>query len=208
MSDALDYLLKARPEAMGHYFRFVSTAGKHLDPKTRALISVITQVQAPTEAGLRQYLRRALSVGCRPGEILDAMLMAFPALGLTRVVWAVDVILKMNLPEFDVEKIAKQPDWHNLGAAADFEIEETVRVQMGVRPVFVHRTAHEYRVYDARCPHRGTEIPADAISGRELICPEHGWIFDARGGRCISGGKVGLTRLPCKVEDGVLFAQQ
>ena len=46
MSDALNYLLKARPDALGHYFAFLKDAGKHLDPKTRNLISVITKVHA------------------------------------------------------------------------------------------------------------------------------------------------------------------
>ena len=36
-------------------------------------------------------------------EVIDALLMAFPALGLTKIVWAVDVILAMKLPEFDPE---------------------------------------------------------------------------------------------------------
>ena len=49
MSDALTYLVKARPEAMGAYFKFLKGAGTHLDPKTRNLISVITKVRAQTE---------------------------------------------------------------------------------------------------------------------------------------------------------------
>jgi len=51
MSDALTYLVKARPEAMGAYFKFLKGAGTHLDPKTRNLISVITKVRAQTENG-------------------------------------------------------------------------------------------------------------------------------------------------------------
>jgi len=51
MSDALTYLVKARPEAMGAYFKFLKGAGAHLDPKTRNLISVITKVHAQTENG-------------------------------------------------------------------------------------------------------------------------------------------------------------
>ena len=53
MSDALTYLVQARPDAMGHYFRFLKETGKHLDPKTRNLISVITKVHAQTERGFR-----------------------------------------------------------------------------------------------------------------------------------------------------------
>lgn len=93
MSKALDYLVKARPDAMGHYFRFLKAAGSALDPKTRSLISVITKVHPQTETGLKQYVKRALKDGATGAEILDALLMAFPALGLTKIVWAVDVLL-------------------------------------------------------------------------------------------------------------------
>jgi len=56
MSDALDYLLKVRSDAIPHYFKFLKETGKHLDPKTRALISVIAKVYAQTETGLRQHV--------------------------------------------------------------------------------------------------------------------------------------------------------
>ena len=105
MSDALTYLVKARPDAVGHYFAFLKNCGKHLDPKTRNLISVITKVDAQTERGFRQYLGRALREGCTPAEVLDALLMAFPTLGLAKIVWAVDIILAMDLPEFRPEAI-------------------------------------------------------------------------------------------------------
>jgi len=207
MSDALDYLLKARPDAMGHYFRFVREAGRSLDPKTRALISVITKVHAQTEAGFRQYLRRALKEGARPAEILDAMLMAFPALGLTRIVWAIDVLRRMDLPEFKLEALTGERTWRTLGAVADFRLDETVSVQREGRTVFVHRSADACAVYDARCPHRGTEIPASALSGVGITCPGHGWQFDPADGRCILGGDSPLTRLPSRIETGELWAQ-
>ena len=72
MSRALDYLLQARPEAMGAYFKFVKDNGSRLDPKTRALISVITKVAVETELGLVQYTRKALAIGVSADEVLDA----------------------------------------------------------------------------------------------------------------------------------------
>lgn len=56
MSDALNCPLQACPEAMGHYFKFLEDAGKHIDPKTRNLTSVITKVCAQTERGSPRYL--------------------------------------------------------------------------------------------------------------------------------------------------------
>jgi alkylhydroperoxidase/carboxymuconolactone decarboxylase family protein YurZ len=105
MSDALNYLVAARGDALGHYFKFLKDSGKHLDPKTRDLISVITKVHSQTEGGLKQYLTRALRDGVKPIEIIDALVMAFPALGLAKIVWAAEIILEMDLPEFRPENL-------------------------------------------------------------------------------------------------------
>ena len=110
MSDALAYLVKARPDAVGHSFAFLKACGTHLDPKTRNLISVITKVDSQTERGFKQYLGRALREGCTPMEVLDALLMAFPTLGLAKIVWAVDIILAMDLPEFQPGALGAKGD--------------------------------------------------------------------------------------------------
>jgi nitrite reductase/ring-hydroxylating ferredoxin subunit/alkylhydroperoxidase/carboxymuconolactone decarboxylase family protein YurZ len=199
MSEALDYLLKARPEAMGHYFRFMAEAGRCLDPKTRSLISVITKVHAQTEAGFKQYLRRAIRDGAKPVEILDALLMAFPALGLTRILWAVDMLQKMDLPEFRLEALTAAQDWHRIGPVEEFQIGATVRVVIDGQPIFVHRGEAEFQVYDAYCPHRNAEIPAGTIMGPRIVCPRHGWEFDGKTGFCVEGGDGRLTVLPSRV---------
>ena len=100
MSDALNYLVKARPDAVGHYFAFLKACGTRLDPKTRNLITVITKVHAQTERGFRQYLGRALREGCTPAEVLDALLMAFPSSAWPGSCGRSDLILAMDLPHF------------------------------------------------------------------------------------------------------------
>jgi nitrite reductase/ring-hydroxylating ferredoxin subunit/alkylhydroperoxidase/carboxymuconolactone decarboxylase family protein YurZ len=141
MSDALTYLVKARPDAVGHYFAFLKNCGKHLDPKTRNLISLITKVHAQTERGFRQYLGRALREGCTPMEVLDALLMAFPALGLAKIVWAVDIILAMDLPEFQPDALhaAGVGEWHDVMAVADLAPGQSRRVECDGRGLFVYR---------------------------------------------------------------------
>ena len=207
MSDALAYLLEARPEAMGHYFSFLKDAGKHLDPKTRDLISVITKVHAQTERGLRQYVRRALRDGCTPAEVLDALLMAFPALGLSKIVWAVDIILAMDIPEFKPEAMAHAGEWHELMPAAQLKVGEVQRVDCDGRSLFACRDAKGIRVYDSRCPHQGTDIPRLALDGYTLTCPKHQWAFDVRSGECIKEGSRPLRRWDSKVLKGRLLAR-
>lgn len=204
MSDALTYLVKARPEAMSHYLAFLKDCGKRLDPKTRNLISVITKVHAQTERGLRQYLKRALREGCSAEEVVDALLMAFPALGLARIVWAVDVILAMGLPEFEALAAAKpqpqpQGQWHDLVATHELKAGQTRRVQANGRAVFVHRSREAWHVYDSRCPHQDSEIPQLGLAGDTLTCAKHGRQFDIRSGACKSGGHEPLRRWECRV---------
>ena len=207
MSDALAYLLKARPDALGHYFKFLKDSGKHLDPKTRNLISVITKVHAQTDRGFRQYLGRALREGCTPVEVLDALLMAFPALGLAKIIWAVDIILDMNIPEFHPEAWVAEKEWHDVMAAADLRAGQVTRVECDGRGLFVYRDARGLRVYDSRCPHQTTDIPHLALDGTTLTCPKHHWVFDVRSGDCIEKGDSPLRRWESKVVKGRLMAR-
>ncbi len=216
MSQALDYLVKARPEAMGHYFAFLKLSGQALDPKTRALISLITKVHAQTERGLRQYLKRALRDGCTPAEVLDALLMAFPALGLTKILWAMDLILAMDLPGFQLAPAPTSapapvapaaPAWHDLMATRALRVGATRRVDGGGRGLFVHRDADGFKVYDSRCPHQATDMQQTAVDGCTLSCPRHGWRFDLRSGACTAIGDRPLQPLPSRVEGGRLFVQ-
>jgi nitrite reductase/ring-hydroxylating ferredoxin subunit/alkylhydroperoxidase/carboxymuconolactone decarboxylase family protein YurZ len=207
MSDALSYLAKARPDALGPYFQFLRQCGRHLDPKTRNLISLITKVHAQTERGLRQYLKRALDQGCTPMEVIDALLMAFPALGLAKIVWATDVILAMNLPGFSLEALRGESAWHDLVALDELAVGETRRIDCDGRSVFVHRAADGPRVYDSRCPHQSTDIPHLALDGPTLTCPKHGWAFDIRSGQCTAKGTTPLTAWPTRVEDGRVHAR-
>jgi nitrite reductase/ring-hydroxylating ferredoxin subunit/alkylhydroperoxidase/carboxymuconolactone decarboxylase family protein YurZ len=207
MSDALAYLLKARPEAMGHYFSFLKDAGKHLDPKTRNLISVITKVHAQTERGFRQYLGRALREGCTPMEVLDALLMAFPALGLAKIVWAVDIILAMGIPEFEPAAMAEPvKQWHDVMAAAELANGDVRRVECDGRGLFVYRDGDGIRVYDSRCPHQSTDIPQLALNGTTLTCPKHEWAFDVHSGKCIRKGNSPLRRWESRTVEGRLMA--
>ncbi|NOX68845.1 MAG: Rieske 2Fe-2S domain-containing protein [Gammaproteobacteria bacterium] len=201
MSDALNYLIKARPEAMKSYFAFVKEAGKHLDPKTRSLISIITKVDSQTERGLRQYLPRALRDGATPNEVLDAILMAFPTLGLAKTIWAMDILLDMDIPEFRTELLGIEAGWHDLIDVADVKDGDITYVEdCDGRSVFVYRSGDEYRVYDSRCPHQVTNIPRLALDGMCLTCPKHQWVFDVSTGECVAKGNRPLNRFESRIE--------
>jgi len=206
MSEPLDYLMKARPEAMRAYFRFLREAGEHLDPKTRALISFITKVATQTEEGFRQYLLRAMHAGVSANEILDALLLAFPALGLTKIVWAIDLLMQMDIPEFRLEALQETARWHELGDVHAISQKAVARIACDGRELFIHRADQTCRVFDSRCPHQATNIPELALEGGRLICPRHGWVFDISTGACIEKGDRPLREFESRTEDGKLFA--
>ncbi len=206
MSDALNYLIKARPEAMTSYFTFLKKAGDHLDTRSRDLISVITKVAVQTEGGFKQYLTRALRNGATPNEIIDALLMAFPVLGLAKIVWATDILLEMDIPEFRPENLDASAEWHDLAAEADVPVGEVSYFETDGRHAFVYRDADDIRVYDSRCPHQVTDIPHLALEGKRLTCPKHNWAFDIESGACVEVGSRPLRRFDHKVEDGRLLA--
>jgi nitrite reductase/ring-hydroxylating ferredoxin subunit/alkylhydroperoxidase/carboxymuconolactone decarboxylase family protein YurZ len=221
MSDALNYLLAARPEAMTHYFAFLKDAGKHLDPKTRNLISVITKVDAQTEPGFKQYLKRALRDGCSPVEVIDALLMAFPTLGLTKIIWATNIILSMDLPGFDPETMKKQlagePEtlasdeseatWHDVMTTAALADGQTTRVDSHGRGLFISREGDTFAVFDSHCSHQRTDIPLAALDDCTLTCPKHQWTFDVKTGACHKSGGTPLQQYPAKVEGGRVMVQ-
>lgn len=204
MSEALNYLMKVRKEAIEPYFKFLKEGGKHLDNKTRLLLSVITKVDAQTEAGLKQYLVRALKEGNSADEILDALLVCLPTLGLSKIIWAVDIIIKMDIPEFNPDLIGKEKQWHKLIAIN--EVKEGVsRFDYDGRACFVNKSGDNYQVFDSRCPHQVTNIPLLALEGTTLTCPKHQWKFNVENGECIENGSRALNKIEYKIKDKSIY---
>ncbi len=201
MSDALNYLMAARPDAIKPYFKFLKEAGKSLDTRTRDLISVITKVDAQTEGGFRQYMTRALRNGASANEVLDALLMAFPTLGLAKIVWAVDIILDMDIPEFHPQNLFAEPAWHDVASMDDLPSGEISCVDHEDRSLFIYRDGETLRVYDSRCPHQVTNIPHLALEGTRLTCPKHQWAFEVTSGECVAVGNRPLNKFEHQVEN-------
>ncbi len=204
MSEALDYLLKVRKEAIGPYFTFLKKAGEHLDNKTRSLLSVVTKVDAQTEKGFKQYLVRAMREGNSADEILDALLVCLPSLGFSKIVWAIDIILEMDIPEFNTDSIGATPDWHFITKLSDLS-EGVTRFDYASRACFVNKQGDSIKVFDSRCPHQVTNIPMLSLQDKILTCPKHEWQFSLDSGECIAKGNRPLNTVKHKVEDDKLY---
>ena len=208
MSDALDYLLKVRPDAMRSYFDFIKKSTGHLDPKTRAIISVITKVDNQTETGFKQYMKRALQAGVSANEIIDALFMAFPTLGLSKIVWAIDIIISMNIPEFDLENLAGDNEWQDIISINDIKENEITVVKMNECIFFIFKENENILVFDNCCPHQSTLIPDTGLDGTVVTCPKHGWKFDLKSGECIERGNKGMKKYDTKIDNDRLYIRR
>lgn len=205
MSDALDYLAQVRPEAAEHYLKFLKASGRRLDDKTRFLISVVTKVISGSEVGFRQYMPQALAAGATADEVVDAILCAFPAAGLTKVLNAVNWLLDMNLPEFAPENLGQQQSWHEVARMEEVPEARPVNVEAEGRSLFAFRQGQEVRVYDAHCPHQLNDISKLDIEDNKVVCLNHGWAFDVGTGKCLKGRRD-LKSYDAKVDGDLILA--
>lgn len=206
MSKALRYLMELKPEAMEHYFSFIRKSGSQLDEKTRAVISIITKVDNQTDRGVRQYVKRGLALGLTPAEIIDALFVAFPTLGLSKIVWAVDILLDMDIPGFEVENIRGEPAWHRLAPLDEIAEGLSFLEDCDGRDLMLFRAGDTLSVYDRACPHQSTRFPQADRGQKEIRCPAHGWLFKLSTGECIERGDRPLKRFSTRIEDDVLYA--
>lgn len=198
----LQWLARERPEAMDHLLSFFRESGRHLDPKTRFLISIVTKVVRLSERGLRQYIPRAMREGATRDEILDAILCAYPAAGLTNVIDAVQVLRSLDP---DVVEAATAPGGDEAAWTVVGRVDE---VQPGTATV-VEANGHSVALYNVdgtlhattnACLHQGGELGCGALEGSIITCHRHGWQFDVTTGACLTRPGEHVQSLPLRVE--------
>jgi CMP-N-acetylneuraminate monooxygenase len=77
-------------------------------------------------------------------------------------------------------------------------------VEVDGRPYFLVSFDGAYRLLSTVCPHKGGRV---GDRGDVFECPQHGWQFDRRTGRCLNSPLNELTAYPAEVRDGVVVAQ-
>ncbi|MDA0336395.1 MAG: Rieske 2Fe-2S domain-containing protein [bacterium] len=204
----LQWLSRQRPEAMQHLLAFFRESGRHLDPKTRFLISIVTKVVNLSERGLRQYIPRALREGATPDEILDAILCAYPAAGLTNVIDAVQVLRALDLeaaPDGELPHTGPagnpSPQWQVMGRVRDLAPGTAMVVAAAERSVAVYNVDGTFHATDNTCLHQGAELGCGILRGATITCPLHGWQFDVTTGACLTHADRQVQSLPVRIKD-------
>lgn len=55
---------------------------------------------------------------------------------------------------------------------------------------FVNRGGYTFQRW---CPHAGEDLSCASVADGKIVCPRHEWTWDARTGKCISGGDIPLV---------------
>ncbi|MEN9259915.1 MAG: aromatic ring-hydroxylating dioxygenase subunit alpha [Thermostichus sp. HHBFW_bins_43] len=76
-------------------------------------------------------------------------------------------------------------DWHAVVRLQDLETHpQPFSVRLLEEDLVIWKAQGEWRCWQDRCVHRGTALSLGTVKDSTLICPYHGWVFDAEG-RCI-----------------------
>jgi nitrite reductase/ring-hydroxylating ferredoxin subunit/alkylhydroperoxidase/carboxymuconolactone decarboxylase family protein YurZ len=192
-----EFLTKVRPEAMNHLLAFFKESGKHLEPKTRMLISVVTKTINFSPRGLKQYIKRAMEAGASKDEVLDAILCSYPCAGLTKVCDAATVFLDMGLgdaPAAAPAAAAPAPgNWMALDGAGKIAEGDMRRFSLDGLPVCVSRHGGKLYAISDVCPHRGGSLSDGECEAGVITCGLHGWNFHAKDGSSAGIGQGGAT---------------
>ncbi len=70
-------------------------------------------------------------------------------------------------------------------AAASVVAGRLTPVTIGRRQLLVTRLEGRPVAFDRLCPHAAADLKAGDLGRHRLTCPQHGWKFDLRSGRCL-----------------------
>ena len=206
----LQWLSRERPEAMQHLLAFFRESGRHLDPKTRFLISIVTKVVRLSPRGLRQYIPRAMREGASRDEILDAILCAYPAAGLTNVLDAVQVLRDLDLDapaSTAAPGDARDAAWITVARVEDVPPGAAAAVEARGQRVAIYNVNGTFHATANACLHQGGELGCSLLDGHIVTCHRHGWSFDVTNGACLTRPGEQVRSFPVQLQGDAVQVQ-
>jgi nitrite reductase (NADH) small subunit len=91
-------------------------------------------------------------------------------------------------------KIASQSDLPPVNEAKEFPC--------GNKTICIANVDGVYSAMDNVCLHRGGPLGQGMIERGKVICPWHGWAWDAKTGQAVQDSNLKVVVYPMKVENG------
>jgi nitrite reductase (NADH) small subunit len=81
-------------------------------------------------------------------------------------------------------------------------VNEAKEVQCGDKLICLANVNGTISAMDNVCLHRGGPLGQGVVEGGKLICPWHGWAWDAATGQAVHNPAAKLNVYPLKIENG------
>ncbi len=99
-------------------------------------------------------------------------------------------------------------DWVRIGRKSELpQAGEAREFLAGVKVVCVANVDGECSAMDNVCRHHGGPLGQGVVMQGKVVCPWHGWEYDARTGACKSGAEFTLPIYPLKMEGEDVFVE-
>lgn len=91
-ADGVAVLTAYRPKVLHAFLDLEPLLGETLEPVTRELIRIAVQVEHGSRRALRSSVPRALAEGATPDQIIDAVMLGVPEVGMVGVIEALGMV--------------------------------------------------------------------------------------------------------------------
>jgi nitrite reductase (NADH) small subunit len=90
-----------------------------------------------------------------------------------------------------------------LASATDLPpIDEAKEFPCGDKTICIANIDGAYSAMDNVCPHRGGPLGQGMVEGGKVVCPWHGWAWDAKTGATELDSKLRVRIYPMTIENG------
>jgi len=101
--------------------------------------------------------------------------------------------------------MAREKTWQDLIAVADLMKSDATLVQFGTRELAVFDTIDGITVAMARCTHGAANLCDGYFDGKNIECPLHQGLFDARSGEALAApARVKLRMIDARTQYGTV----
>jgi nitrite reductase/ring-hydroxylating ferredoxin subunit/Fe-S cluster biogenesis protein NfuA len=96
----------------------------------------------------------------------------------------------------------KDGGWTAGPATGEVPVGAMVRFDVGVQSFIVVNVDNRFAVFRNSCAHQGNTLDGGIVDDGVIVCPWHGFRFDATTGECLSAPGAHLEQVPTRVEGG------
>ena len=99
-------------------------------------------------------------------------------------------------------------EWVKIGTKSELpEAGEAREFTVGEKVVCVANVDGAWSAMDNVCRHHGGPLGTGVVVEGKVVCPWHGWEYDAKTGACRSGAEFAVPIYPMKVEGEDVFVE-